>query len=80
MKHKERNKHIASVVMKISKEQNVVEDVQESIGLINHLLKDNAQLRWFLHSKRFSVNQKSELIHSAFKDLVHPIIQELIIN
>ena len=79
MKHKERNKHIASVVMKISKEQNVVEDVQESIGLINHLLKDNAQLRWFLHSKRFSVNQKSELIHSAFKDLVHPIIQELII-
>tara|TARA_Y100000588_G_scaffold111600_1_gene122464 strand:+ start:397 stop:933 length:537 start_codon:yes stop_codon:yes gene_type:complete len=79
MKHKERTKHIASVVMKISKEQNVVEDVQESIRLITQLLKDNAQLRGFLQSKRFSVDQKSELIHSVFKDLVHPIIQELII-
>ena len=79
MKHKERTKHIASVVMKISKEQNVVEDVQESIRLIIQLLKDNAQLRGFLQSKRFSVDQKSELIHSVFKDLVHPIIQELII-
>ena len=79
MKHKKRTKHIASVVMKISKEQNVVKDVQESISLITLLLKDNAQLRGFLQSKRFSVNQKSELIHAAFKDLVHPIIQELII-
>ena len=79
MKHKEKTKHIASVVMKISKEQNVVEDVQESIRLIIQLLKDNAQLRGFLQSKRFSVDQKSELIHSVFKDLVHPIIQELII-
>ena len=79
MKHKERTKHIASVVMKISKEQNVVEDFQESIRLIIQLLKDNAQLRGFLQSKRFSVDQKSELIHSVFKDLVHPIIQELII-
>ena len=47
--------------------------------MITLLLKDNAQLRGFLQSKRFSVNQKSELIHAAFKDLVHPIIQELII-
>ena len=80
MKHKERTKHIASVVMKISKEQNVVEDFQESIRLIIQLLKDNAQLRGFLQSKRFSVDQKSELIHSVFKDLVHPIIQELILS
>jgi F-type H+-transporting ATPase subunit delta len=79
MKHKKRTKRIASVVMKICKEQNVVKDVQESISLITLLLKKNAQLRGFLQSKRFSVNQKSELIHAAFKDLVHPIIQELII-
>ena len=75
MKHKERTKYIASVVMKISKELNAIEDVQKSIDLINILLKDNAQFRGFLQSKRFSEDQKSELIHSVFKDLVHPIIQ-----
>jgi F-type H+-transporting ATPase subunit delta len=78
MKHKERTKYIASVVMKISKELNAVEDVQKSIDFTNQLLKDNAQLRGFLQSKRFSKNQKVELIYSVFKDAVHPIIQELI--
>ena len=79
MKHKERTKYIASVVMKISKELNAIEDVQKSIDLINILLKDNAQFRGFLQSKRFSEDQKSELIHSAFNKLIHPLIQELII-
>ena len=51
MKHKKRTKRIASVVMKICKEQNVVKDVQESISLITLLLKKNAQLRGFLQSK-----------------------------
>ncbi len=79
MKHKERTKYIASVVMKISKELNAIEDVHKSIDLINILLKDNAQFRGFLQSKRFSEDQKSELIHSAFNKLIHPLIQELII-
>ena len=79
MKHKEKTKHIASVVMKISKEQNVIADVQASISTIIFLLKDNAQLRGFLQSKRFSMDQKGELIHSVFKDLVHPIVRELIV-
>ena len=79
MKHKEKTKHIASVVMKISKEQNVIADVQASISTIIFLLKDNAQLRGFLQSKRFSMDQKGELIHSVFKDLLHPIVRELIV-
>ena len=44
MKHKEKTKHIASVVMKISKEQNVIADVQASISTIIFLLKDNIHL------------------------------------
>ncbi|MDG2266139.1 MAG: ATP synthase F1 subunit delta [Candidatus Marinimicrobia bacterium] len=64
--------------MKISKELNAVEDVQKSIDFTNQLLKDNAQLRGFLQSKRFSKDQKRELIHSVFKEEVHPIVQELI--
>jgi len=78
MKHKERTKYIASVVMKISKELNAVKEVQQSIDFTNQLLKDNAQLRGFLQSKRFSKDQKRELIHSVFKEEVHPIVQELI--
>ena len=54
MKHKEKTKHIATVVMNISKEQNVLADVQASISTIIFLLKDNAQLRGFLQSIRFN--------------------------
>lgn len=79
MKHRAKTKNIASAVMKISKDLHVVEEVQESLSLFSNLLKDDAQLRSFLQSKRFSFDQKSEVIHSGLKDLIHPIIQELII-
>ena len=78
MKHKERTKYIASVVMKMSKELDALEEVKKSIDFTNQLLKDNAQLRGFLQSKRFSKDQKHELFHSVFKEEVHPIVQELI--
>ena len=53
--------------------------VQRSIKLVIELLKKDAQFRAFMQSKRFTIEQKTEVIKFGLQDVCNPLIQELLI-
>ena len=79
MKRRSNIKNLAAALLVVAKEIDAVDEVQRSIKLVLELLKKDAQLRAFMQSKRFTVEQKTEVIKFGLEDVCNPLIQELLI-
>lgn len=79
MKRKSNSKNMAAALLVVARKIDAVDEVQRSIKLVLELLKKDAQFRAFMQSKRFTNEQKTEVIRSGLQDVCHPILQELLI-
>ena len=79
MKRRSNIKNLAAALLVVAKEIDAVDEVQRSIKLVIELLKKDAQFRAFMQSKRFTTEQKTEVIRSGLQNACHPILQELLI-
>ena len=75
MKRRSNIKNLAAALLVVAKEIDAVDEVQRSIKLVLELLKKDAQFRSFMQSKRFTTEEKTELIRSGLKYYCHPILQ-----
>ena len=79
MKRRSNIKNLAAALLVVAKEIDAVDEVQRSIKLVIKLLKKDAQFRAFMQSKRFTIEQKTEVIKFGLEDVCNPLIQELLI-
>ena len=79
MKRRSNIKNLAAALLVVAKEIDAVDEVQRSIKLVLELLKKDAQFRAFMQSKRFTNEQKTEVIKFGLQDVCNPLIQELLI-
>ena len=79
MKRRSNIKNLATALLVVAKEIDAVDEVQRSIKLVLELLKKDAQFRAFMQSKRFTIEQKTEVIKFGLQDVCNPLIQELLI-
>lgn len=79
MKRRSNIKNLAAAILVVAKEIDAVDEVQRSIKLVLELLKKDAQFRAFMQSKRFTIEQKTEVIKFGLEDVCNPLIQELLI-
>ena len=79
MKRRSNIKNLAASLLVVAKEIDAVDEVQRSIILVLELLKKDAQFRAFMQSKRFTIEQKTEVIKFGLEDVCNPLIQELLI-
>ena len=79
MKRKSNSKNMAAALLVVARKIDAVDEVQRSIKLVLELLKKDAQFRAFMQSKRFTTEQKTEVIRFGLKGACHPILQELLI-
>ena len=79
MKRRSNTKNMAAALLVVAKEIDAVDEVQRSIKLVIELLKKDAQFRAFMQSKRFTIEQKTEVIKFGLQDVCNPLIQELLI-
>jgi len=79
MKRRSNTKNMAAALLVVARKIDVVDEVQRSIKLVLELLKKDAQFRAFMQSKRFTTEQKTEVIRFGLKGACHPILQELLI-
>ena len=79
MKRRSNIKNLAASLLVVAKEIDAVDEVQRSIKLVIELLKKDAQFRAFMQSKRFTIEQKKEVIKFGLQDVCNPLIQELLI-
>ena len=79
MKRRSNIKNLAASLLVVAKEIDAVDEVQRSIKLVLELLKKDAQFRAFMQSKRFTNEQKTEVIKFGLQDVCNPLIQELLI-
>ena len=79
MKRRSNIKNLAAALLVVAKEIDAVDEVQTSIKLVLKLLKKDAQFRSFMQSKRFTIEQKTEVIKFGLQDVCNPLIQELLI-
>ena len=70
---------MAAALLVVARKIDAVDEVQRSIKLVLELLKKDAQFRAFMQSKRFTTEQKTEVIRFGLKGACHPILQELLI-
>jgi F-type H+-transporting ATPase subunit delta len=79
MKHRSNSKNMAAALLVVARKIDAVDEVQRSIKLVLELLKKDAQFRAFMQTKRFTTEQKTEVIRFGLQDACHPILQELLI-
>ena len=79
MKRRSNIKNLAAALLVVAKDIDAVDEVQRSIKLVLELLKKDAQFRAFMQSKRFTIEQKTEVIKFGLQDVCNPLIQELLI-
>ena len=79
MKRRSNIKNLAAALLVVAKEIDAVDEVQRSIKLVIELLNKDAQFRAFMQSKRFTIEQKTEVIKFGLEDVCNPLIQELLI-
>ena len=79
MKRRSNIKNLAAALLVVAKEIDAVDEVQRSIKLVLELLKKDAQFSAFMQSKRFTIEQKTEVIKFGLQDVCNPLIQELLI-
>tara|TARA_Y100000310_G_scaffold59339_1_gene54697 strand:+ start:336 stop:872 length:537 start_codon:yes stop_codon:yes gene_type:complete len=79
MKRRSNTKNMAAALLVVARKIDAVDEVQRSIKLVSELLKKDAQFRAFMQSKRFTTEQKTEVIRSGLQDACHPLLQELLI-
>ena len=79
MKRRSNIKNLAAALLVVAKDIDAVDEVQRSIKLVLELLKKDAQFRAFMQSKRFTIEQKTEVIKFGLEDVCNPLIQELLI-
>ena len=79
MKRRSNTKNMAAALLIVARKIDAVDEVQRSIKLVLKLLKKDAQFRAFMQSKRFTTEQKTEVIRSSLRDACHPLLQELLI-
>ena len=79
MKRRLNTKNMAAALLVVARKIDAVDEVQRSIKLVLELLKKDVQFRSFMQSKRFTTEEKTEVIRSGLKDACHPILQELLI-
>ena len=66
MKHKISAKKLSDVLFEISKENNLLDDVNKSMVEFNRVLKINRDLKSFMQSKRFSQDEKFSILSEIF--------------
>ena len=71
MKHKISAKKLSSVLFEISKEKSLLDGVNKSMIEFNRLLKINRELKSFMQSKRYSQDEKFNILKETFGSSVN---------
>ena len=63
-------KNLAGALFKISADNNVLDDVKNSLMLLNDIVAGDSQFRVFIQSKKVEVEKKSEILMRYLVKLV----------
>ena len=74
MKHKISAKKLSDVLFEISKEKNLLDEVNKSMVEFNRTLKMNRELKSFMQSKRYSQDEKFSILSETFGAQVSKLV------
>ena len=74
MKHKISAKKLSDALFEISKEKNLLDEVNRSLVEFNRVLKINRDLRSFLQSKRYSRDEKFGILREIFGSSINEVV------
>ena len=74
MKHKVSPKKLSDILFEISKEKNLLDEVNRSLVDLNRLLKINRELRSFLQSRRYSRDEKFIILREIFGSSINEMV------
>ena len=74
MKHKVSAKKLSDALFEISKEKNLLDEVNRSMVDFNKVLKINRDLRSFMQSKRYSQNEKFGILKETFGSSLNELV------
>mgnify|MGYP001258736002 CR=1 FL=1 len=71
-------KNLAGALFKISADNNVLDDVKNSLMLLNDIVAGDSQFRVFIQSKKVEVEKKSEILNAVLGKTGHPLVNEMV--
>jgi len=74
MKHKISAKKLSDALFEISKEKNFLDEVNKSMVEINRAIKVNRDLRSFIQSKRYSRDEKFDILRETFGSSINEVV------
>ena len=74
MKHKVSAKKLSDILFRISKEKNLLDEVNRSVVGFNRVLKINRDLKSFMQSKRYSQDEKFSILSETFGAQVSNVV------
>ena len=74
MKHKVSARKLSDILFEISKEKNLLDEVNRSVVEFNRVLKINRDLRSFLQSKRYSTDEKFGILRETFGSSISEVV------
>jgi len=74
MKHKVSAKKLSDALFEISKENNLLDEVNKSVIEFDRVLKINRDLRSFMQSKRYSRDEKFGILKSTFGSTINEVV------
>ena len=74
MKHKVSAKKLSDILFEISKEKNLLDEVNKSVLEFDRLLKINRDLRSFMQSKRYSRDEKFGILKKTFGSSLNELV------
>ena len=74
MKHKISAKKLSDALFEISKENNLLDEVNKSVLEFDKVLKINRDLRSFMQSKRYSQNEKFGILKETFGSSLNELV------
>ena len=74
MKHKISAKKLSDALFEISKENNLLDEVNKSVLEFDRILKINRDLKSFMQSKRYSQDEKFSILSEIFGAQVSNVV------
>ena len=74
MKHKISARKLSDALFEISKENNLLDEVNKSVLEFDRILKINRDLKSFMQSKRYSQDEKLSILSEIFGEQVSNVV------
>ena len=78
MKRSQNPKILADALFNVSKQSNLLDDVNAALIFLNHLIENERLFCVFLQSKKISRDEKKDTLNIVLGENGHPIVNEMI--